>query len=198
MFYRLFRMHRGCFNDLCNKIEKIVGAKNFKSEKYLGKLKEMGSSTKESCMYNSSVNYTGAYIPGEVQVAITLRLLAGASYLDMFLWMNINVDHVQVIARKVTRDWFCNDGVMSIDFYKTVLQNRQNLHDIKADFATKSGGVLDGCIGALDGWLVRIMCPSMYEVKNPGKYFSRKGFYAINVEEIVNKKRESCGGLLGL
>ena len=39
MFYRLFRMHRGCFNDLCYKIEKIVGAKNFKSDKYLGKLK---------------------------------------------------------------------------------------------------------------------------------------------------------------
>jgi hypothetical protein len=48
---------------------------------------------------------------------------------------------------------------------------------------------MDGCIGALDGWLVHIICPSIFEVLNPGKYYSRKGFYAINVQVIVDKNK---------
>ena len=190
MFYRLFRMPRGCFNDLCYKIEKVLGENTFKSETYLEKFKDMGSRTKQSCMYNNSATHTGAYISGEIKVAITLRMLAGASYLDMYLWMNINVDYIHILVQKVMREWFCHDAVMCIDFYKTVLQNKKNLDNIKEDFATKSGDVLDGCIGALDGWLVRITCPRINEVKNPGKYFSRKGFYAINVQAIVDKKKD--------
>jgi miniconductance mechanosensitive channel len=38
MFYRLFRMHRACFVHLCEKIERSVGEKEFKSEKYIAQL----------------------------------------------------------------------------------------------------------------------------------------------------------------
>ena len=166
-----------------------LGEKEFKSEEYLKWLENLGHATKESSMYNNSVPFSGAYIPGEVKVAISLRLLAGASYLDMFLWFNINPEHITSIFRHVVSDWFCNDGVMKIDFYKTVLQDQQNRNEIRRNFSTRSAGILDGCIGALDGWLVRISCPTVREVNNPGKYFSRKGFYAINVQAIVDKKR---------
>ena len=53
-----------------------------------------------------------------------------------------------------------------------------------------SDGIMQGCLGAIDGWLVCIRCPTRKEVKNPGKYFARKGFYALNVQVIsdMNKK----------
>ena len=68
-------MHRPCFNLLCNKIEKAVGKKKFKSEKYINDLKAKGHSTKESSMLLAAIETSGDYIPGEVKVlAMTLRI----------------------------------------------------------------------------------------------------------------------------
>lgn len=44
-----------------------------------------------------------------------------------------------------------------------------------------------GVIGAVDGWLVKIDCPK--GVPNPGGYYSRKGFYALNVQVVVDKQK---------
>ena len=107
----------------------------------------------------------------------------------MFLWLNISPDHVIRIFRQVVSEWFCCYGVMDIDFYRQVFQDSNNRKSITSNFSLRSDGVLDGCIGALDGWLVRIKCPSNWEVKNPRKYFSRKGCYAINVQAIVDLKK---------
>ena len=72
MFYRLFRMERPCFNNLCSKIEKAVGKKNFKSEKYIQDLEKMGFATRESRMFHCHRLTSGDYISGEFKVAITL------------------------------------------------------------------------------------------------------------------------------
>ena len=45
MFYRLFRMHRPCFNRLCARIEKAVGQKEFKSENYIDRLRSEKNTT---------------------------------------------------------------------------------------------------------------------------------------------------------
>ena len=157
MFYRLFRMTRPCFRKLCKKIERAVGEKTFKSEQYLENLKrEGGQSTKEASMHHASRD---EWIPGEVKVAIALRILAGASYLDIFLWFNINADYVQEISKKVNREWFCNDEVMSINFNRNVLQDSSTIDDICHTFSFTSDAIMAGCIGALDGWMVRIKCP---------------------------------------
>ena len=62
---------------------------------------------------------------------------------------------------------------------------------------TKTEGVMCDVIGALDGWLVRIRSPTFLEVHNPGKYFSRKGFYALNVQVIVDKKKRVIWRYIG-
>ena len=197
MFYRLFRMKRPCFNALCKKIEKAVGKKNFKSEAYLNELRSQGHTNKVARMYNNSVGTNGEYIPGEVKVAMTLRILAGASYLDMFLWFNVNADHVRFLSRMVMRDWICHNKVIPINFHEGVLQDPRAIARISREFGEKSSGVMDGCLGALDGWLVKIRCPRYYEVANPGKYFSRKGFYALNVQVIVDRKKRVLWRLIG-
>ena len=95
----------------------------------------------------------GDYIPGEVKVAMTLRILAGASYLYMFLWFNVNPDYVREMTHKVRKHWFCNDAVMAIDFYK-VMDDSQATNRIRQEFSVKKNYIMNSCIGALDGWLV--------------------------------------------
>ena len=189
MFFRMFRMHRACFVHLCEKIERAVGEKEFKSEKYIEKLMRERHSSKEGSMMAAHVKKNGPYIPGEIKVAMTLRILAGASYLDMYLWFNVNPDYVRHITRGVMRYWFCNDNVVLINFYK-LLDSTEDTNRIRTAFAKKSNGIMNGCIGAIDGWVVKIRCPAWSEVLNPGKYFSRKGFYGINVQAIVAKNKK--------
>ena len=188
-------MSRPCFNKLCRKIEKAVGAKAFKSESYIQELKLQGSSTIESRMYHARLSTVGPDISGEWKVAVSLRILAGASYLDMFLWGNINPDYAKKISNYVFKTWFCHDDVIPISFYANILKDKRNQKKVRQEFASKTGGIFAGCIGALDGWLVKIHCPTLKEVTNPGKYFSRKGFFELNVQVIVDKKKGCYGDI---
>ena len=49
---------------------------------------------------------------------------------------------------------------------------------VSKGFSNRSNGILKGAIGALDGWLVRIVKPGRRrdECRNPTKFFYRKGF----------------------
>ena len=58
-------------------------------------------------------------------------------------------------------------------------------------FAKRSNGVLVGAIGAIDGWLVRIVRPGFKDsIMNPVAFFSRKGFFALNVQCIVDDRKK--------
>ena len=86
LFFRLFRMKPTTFNKLCVLIEKAVGKQTFKSEQYLNWLLDgPGSKTKQGVLYRNSKKYSGDYVSGEWKVAMTLRYLAGAKYLDLYL-----------------------------------------------------------------------------------------------------------------
>ena len=197
MFYRMFRMHRPCFYSLCTKIEKAVGREGFKSEKYINNLRNLGHSTRISSMYHACKETAGEWVQGELKVAITLRYLAGASYLDLFMAYHVSPDYILVIISEVKREWFCHEKVLPFNYIRDVLGNRSRLETVAQQFGERSGGVLNGCIGAIDGWLVRIICPTRREVKNPGKYMSRKGFFSINVQVICDKKRRILWNYIG-
>jgi hypothetical protein len=115
----------------------------------------------------------------------------------MFLWFNVCPDHARKISREVMEKWVCNDKVICINYFDQVLKDNGNREKISRLFSSRSDGVLDGCIGALDGWLVKIFCPTNEEVENPGKYFSRKGFYALNVQVIVDMKKRVLWRFIG-
>ena len=75
-FRRMFRMDHQCFNELCTKIETMVGREEFKSQKYLDSY--------PTSMHNAHKSWSGGYICGEVKVALTLRIMGGGQeYVDL-------------------------------------------------------------------------------------------------------------------
>ena len=54
---------------------------------------------------------------------------------------------------------------------------------------TRANGVFRGTFGSLYGLAVRIRCPTTKEVLDPGNYYCRKGFYALNVQAICDKAK---------
>jgi hypothetical protein len=65
-----------------------------------------------------------------------------------------------------------------------------SLQEIAAGFARFSSNQLNGIIGAIDGIAIRIKCPTEADgVPDPGNFFCRKQFYALNVQAIVDSKK---------
>lgn len=71
-FRREFRMTRDAFTNLCSLISTVVGRDRFRPE-------NGGTSSHNS----ASLLNRGDLIPGEIKVAISIRILAGGSYLDL-------------------------------------------------------------------------------------------------------------------
>jgi len=72
------------------------------------------------------------------------------------------------------------------------LSNNIHFPSTPAEFAAQSelfsrGGrsPLRGCVSAIDGIALRIRRPRVSEVPNPSSYWTRKGFFAINVQAAV-------------
>eukprot|EP00808_Paulinella_micropora_P017359 g52927.t1 len=121
-----------------------------------------------------------ASVAPELQLSMTLRFLAGGSYLDI---ADLH-------------------GVAESTFYKCLwrvilLLNRDSLlgesrkFPDESEFESLAAGwqslssvphIFDGCLLAIDGIIFKIPCPQPHEVPNPIKYFCRKGYFGINAQ----------------
>ena len=173
---------------MCGNIEASVGEDVFKSEMYLQMVEAEGYSSERGRMFHLHKHYLGHLICGEIKLAITLRLLAGGSYLDLAALYVCGFTYVYEIFHYVIGAWICNKEIFNIDFYKNLTDDDEMKKASTAFASGTSHGIMYGCIGALDGWLVKIKAPSGRDgVENVGGFFSRKGFYALNVQVIVDK-----------
>jgi hypothetical protein len=77
LFRRMFRMPRESFDTLAQIIETSVGSDVFKSELYMMERKAPGT--------DAAIAQCGGFICGELKLVLTLRTLAGASYLDLLI-----------------------------------------------------------------------------------------------------------------
>ncbi len=150
---------------------------------------------------------------GEIRLAIGLRILMGASYLDL-IGLAFGVQSIQSIYNYFTTSiqWINNtfsfplvpilqqlkEGMINNDQQSTNYA-LEKLNKISTDFGRDSDGIFIGCIGALDGLAIRIKCPSLSKViSDPGNYFWRKNFYALNVQAICDKRKKLLGLVLGI
>jgi hypothetical protein len=173
-FRRMFRMDIGTFDVLANVICENIGEERFKPESWLN---QRASDNRRSI----------PPISGEVKLGLSLRLLAGGSYLDLVPLFSVSTSHLYSIFDDFL-DWI----LQTLQFpLARNLRERQwgQLKELANLFAEKSNGVFYGAFGAIDGLAIRIRSPSKSEVPDPGNYFCRKGFYAINVQAICDKRK---------
>jgi len=180
-FRRMFRMPRDVFASLCERLCKKVGERVFRPESFL---MEGGMAHKKMA---AAQQHTGGCMPGEVKAAVLIRILTGGSYLDLVPLFGL----VQSYIYKVF-DQFVVWVIATFEFplVKMLRQQQWNvLHEFAQQFSEKSGGAFYGTFGSLDGIAVRITCPRRKEVPDPGNYYCRKGFYALNVQAICHKNK---------
>ena len=62
--------------------------------------------------------------------------------------------------------------------------------EVAMQFLAASNFVNNGCIGAVDCWVVNVKRPTKSDgVLDPNLFYSRKGYYGVNVQAIVDKKK---------
>ena len=177
-FRRMFRLPRASFYKLCTKIENNVGDGVFKTERKVRDTTKTGKAT----------DFRGGAISGELRTAVYLRMMAGASYLDIFMIYDVRHKQVYDCFKKVVgwmNDTFSYPFVMA-------LRNEDNafFEQLSEAFSADSNGVYTGCIGAIDGLALRIQRPLVTkELPNPGGYYCRKGFYALNVQSMCDRRK---------
>ena len=150
------------------------------------------STCKRIRMHQAHVSTSGGYVSGEAKLGITLRMLAGGDSLDLGALFDISISHCRAIFLDVIVHWIydANIGNINMDAY---LNNPEALERVSHGFAQRSNGILVGAIGAIDGWLVKISKPSRRwdgHIKNVVGFFSRKGFYALNVQCLVDHEKK--------
>jgi hypothetical protein len=188
-------MSRECFDMFCTKFKSNVGERAFKSEQNLRELQSTLAppNSVAECQMRSLAwghyMYTGGIICRKVKLAITLRMLAVGSFLHLGIIFGTRSTHPYAIFCCVILNWICNDMLVNmsgIDYYK----DEDRINAVARDFADGSNHLFSGCIGAMDGWIVKIRQPCKKDgVLNPKSFYSQKGFYGLNVQAIVDKKK---------
>jgi hypothetical protein len=114
-------------------------------------------------------------------------MLSGASYLDLVVSYGVCKTVVYSVFLEVV-GWIKKTFSFLLI---NALQKKDEtfLRAISAGFANFTSGIFTGCIGAIDGIAIRIICPSESEVPDPKNYWCRKGFYALNVQAICDSSK---------
>ena len=93
------------------------------------------------------------------------------------------------IFHGVIEKWILDNRLVNIDG-SDYCSDIDRMSAVAGGFSLGSNGVINGCIGAIDGWIVKIIKPRKSDgVANPSSFYSRKGFFGINVQAIVDKKK---------
>ena len=190
-FRRYFRMSKDCFESLCDSIIENVGKRQFKSEAYLSEFKGAlaGNDLRSTNITRAHDETTGGFISGEIKLALTLRILGGGSYLDLAILFETGFSYPYEIFHDVINNWILDDKLVKINGIDYCCDD-ERMKEVALQFARSSNGVLNGCIGALDGWIVKIIRPSKRDkVRNPKSFYSHKVLFGINVQAIVDKKK---------
>lgn len=158
-FRKLFRMQPKSFQKLLKKLRPL-----------LDRNVEMGRRWKR------------VTIPPDVRLGITLRLLSGASYLDVMLTYRLAQSTVYVVFHDTC------DAIMDTLRLPGLPKSVRELENMAHDFKTSRAhpNPLSGCVGAVDGISVRIRKP--HHTERPAAYFCRKGYYSLPVQAMVDSK----------
>jgi hypothetical protein len=180
LFRRYFRMDRACFFRLCSLLCEKLGKEVFVPEEDLEETNRK---------HIGAVKKSGGSVCGEIRVAIFLRMLAGASYLDLMVIFKLSHDPIFRSFRMVCQ-WI-NDSLTFPFVSALQREDTEYFETISEGFSHgATSGVFTGVIGALDGIAIRIAAPTKTNsLTDPAAYYCRKGFYALNCQAICDDKK---------
>lgn len=154
-FQRCFRLRRTEFYHLLDLLEPLIG-----------KNEQMAALS------------SGSAISAEIRLLVTLRMLAGANYLDMY-WYGVHVNHVHRILHET-----CVAINTVLDSIQFPANDTQKLYDMAEEWAhiqRDRYGVemTPGLLMAGDGIVFEIKQPTSSADCNPNIYYNRKGFFGL-------------------
>lgn len=156
LFQRMFRVDRPTFDEIVGRITPFLRQRN----------------ERKAC------NSSGSAITVRTRVAVTLRWLAGASYLDLCFAWGISSGTFYSRRGVLWPTISAMDKAFSMGFPR---DDPERLELLAAGFRRHSGGVMDGCVLAVDGFGVTVRCPFKNDVERRKDYRFRKGGFAIIV-----------------
>ena len=129
--------------------------------------------------FQKQVNASGAAVSPRTNLSMTLCYLGGGRVWDIVvmhhvstgLFYNSNLETIRAINISV--------AIPGIPF-----DDKAELDRLAAGFKKASGGVFDGCVGAIDGLAIRIRCPRF--AANPTSYYNRKHYYSMNLQAVCD------------
>jgi len=121
-------------------------------------------------------------ISTDIMLHCTIRYLARGSYHDICATAFISRPSFFHLV------WHTIDVINSCDTLNIDLPRLHELDQLRSGFyQISTDGVMDGCIGALDGYLMRITAPSHRECDNVSAYFSgHYCTYGVNVQAVCD------------
>jgi len=152
-FTRMFRLNRQSFNVLLEKLATVMPEKN--EEK--------------------AIASSGSVIKNKIKLAITLRWLAGASYLDL-MW-GFKVSSPSIFGENGIL-WTTMIAINKVEVLKFPT-DEEELERIAAQFSHPSHGVFQNIVGAIDGLIIKTRKPTIQECSSPKSYMNRKGTYGV-------------------
>ena len=119
-FRRMFRMSRPCFQLICSTIIRSIGERSFKSQAYidafLSEVNVIPSSLYN--IYKVHEKTSGGVVSGEVKLAITIRILAGGSALDLAVLFEVSEAHCKRLFIDVLKNWIIKTNIGQMDIGK--------------------------------------------------------------------------------
>jgi hypothetical protein len=160
-FRKMYRMTPEAFLELANKITPFV----IVNEKM-------------------AIASTGAPIPVELRLSLTIRFLAGGSYLDIFTKHQVGISTVYEIL------WDTCEAIGKAIPINFPFNSTDEMEKLEREFSSKCKGQLAGCVGAIDGLAIKIEQPKLTDAINPKSYYNRKGFFSMNLQAMCDATRK--------
>jgi DDE superfamily endonuclease len=110
---------------------------------------------------------------------MTLRYLAGGSYLDISIAPHVSISTFYYVVDETLTDL---DQSLNIKF---PIDNLELLKRSSIGFS-RGRSPLTGCAGALDGIAIKIFEPCAADAANPATYYNRKGFFALCIQAVCD------------
>jgi DDE superfamily endonuclease len=123
---------------------------------------------------------SGGRVDPEVRLALTIRMLSGASYLDTMMLFRVASSIIYDIFHRTIASIIRRIAMPCLPFQQNEMQNL-------ALFFTNSRqppNPLYGCVAALDGICIEVQKP--LDMYGPRDFYCRKGMYAIPAQALVD------------